>query len=184
MRVTDRLCGVWVRRVAGARDDRETAPEAAPLRGFRGRTAGRAWLRCGAFSLIELLVVIVIISILVALLFPALLAAREHGRRVAARAEMWEIQKAWTVYYKTYERLPSYSEMTPVAVDVLSGTGGSDNPLRIKFMDFDRRDFTLGMRDPWGRRYQLDLTDDPDAVTTRWSYQTRAYCQNAGRDNE
>jgi prepilin-type N-terminal cleavage/methylation domain-containing protein len=137
------------------------------------------------FSLMELLVVITIIGILVALLFPALLAAREHGRRVAARGEMWEIQKAWMVFYKTYGTLPDYTSMDSTAVTLLSGDAlGSYNPLRIKFMDFDRRDFSEGMRDPWGNPYRLELIDAPESITTRWSYETRAYCQNAGRDNE
>jgi prepilin-type N-terminal cleavage/methylation domain-containing protein len=140
-------------------------------------------LRAG-FSLMELLVVIVIIGILVALLFPALLRARENARRTAARTEMWEIQKAWTVFYRTYGRLPAYTEMTTAAVGLLAGDVTGYNPLGIKFMDFDRADFDHGMRDPWGRRYKLTLTADPDAITTKWTYQTRAFCQNVGRDYE
>ncbi len=51
-----------------------------------------------AFTLIELLVVIAIIALLIAILVPALGAARERARRVRCASNLHQIAVAWTLY--------------------------------------------------------------------------------------
>ncbi len=62
----------------------------------------------GAFTLVELLVVVVIISILVALLFPAIIGSRERARTAQCQNRMGEIGKACLTYESEKGFLPGY----------------------------------------------------------------------------
>jgi prepilin-type N-terminal cleavage/methylation domain-containing protein len=65
-----------------------------------------------AFTLVELLTVIAIIAILMGLLFPAIAAIRENGRRAEARNNVMQILTAVKAYNTEYGKYPTVEEQT------------------------------------------------------------------------
>lgn len=65
-----------------------------------GRTGAEC--RCGAFTLVELLVVVAIIALLVAILLPTLSAAREQGRATKCLSNLHGFAHGITIYANDY----------------------------------------------------------------------------------
>ena len=61
---------------------------------------GSAWRR--GFTLIELLVVVAIISLLVAIILPALGRAKESTRRAVCQCNLKQIHMAWSMYFQDH----------------------------------------------------------------------------------
>jgi prepilin-type N-terminal cleavage/methylation domain-containing protein/prepilin-type processing-associated H-X9-DG protein len=125
------------------------------------------------FTIVELLVVISIIGILVALLLPAVQAAREAGRRNRCGNNIKQIAQAILLYEQKWDVLPpgeihgaaAYSDCKHCDWD---GAIGMWMSVILRELDLsvylDKLDFkTGGLNPPAGRRYQYDV---PDNVTT------------------
>jgi prepilin-type N-terminal cleavage/methylation domain-containing protein len=90
------------------------------MRSTLERAVGRATYRKG-FTLVELLVVIAIIGILVALLLPAVQAAREAARRTQCMSNLKQCALAAINYHSTYNEFPLGMELSP-ALDITQST--------------------------------------------------------------
>lgn len=111
------------------------------------------------FTLIELLAVVAIILILAGLLLPVLSRAHTHAMKVAAKAEVKQIETAWNQYFAEYQTWPSNLTeaaaypLTDQLLWILQGSNVANaNPKSISFMHFTRYDTASNPVSPWGSR--------------------------------
>src|SRR5258707_425762 len=90
--------------------------------------------RSRGFTLVELLVVIAIIGILVALLLPAVQAAREAGRRTQCLNNLKQIGLAIHNYHDTLKRLP-FGKGAPYPTPAAGYARWSAHALILPFME-------------------------------------------------
>lgn len=121
---------------------------------------------CSAFTLLEVLIVISVISILLGMLLTAIQVVTRHTRRTIARAEVRMLESAWKQYITSYQLWPAdefwnavrpeeedgsfpyTGQVTPELASALQGRrgdGGSPlisgfNPDELTLIEFTRFD--------------------------------------------
>ena len=108
-------------------------------------------LRKRAFTLVELLVVIAIIGILIAMLLPAVQAAREAARRIQCSTQMKQWGLAHQMYHDAFGSFP-YGVINPTSPGNYSGLAGPNGEYR-------RQTFVVAL---WPYIDQKQLYDDYD----------------------
>ncbi len=152
-----------------------------------------------AFTLTEMLVVVMIIAVLMGLAFPVIQSAQNQTRRAQARNDLMQIVTAVNAYYAEYGRYPltpttpadtTYG-VTPTNEQLfneLRSVAALQNPRAIVFLSPpDVKDGTkpragIGSGpatagqyfDPWGKPYMIRLDTDYDNQVNN------PYSQNAG----
>ena len=135
-----------------------------------------------AFTLLELMVVIVIIVILAGLLFPAAQSILERAKKVQAKNDLIQIVTAVNAFYTEYGRYP-----ITATTDMTYGTYGNPsgtlfNELRAKTISLNTRQIQFisppedntqsnprgkigsdnQFHDPWGNAYVIRIDADYD----------------------
>jgi len=121
-----------------------------------------------AFTLIELLIVIAIIGILMALLFPAVNGAIDAARKAQAKNDVTQIATAVTAYETEYGKLPTNSIGTVSLnlVKILTAQDDAENPRKISFIEVGiakkgkSGTNATGFVDPWGALYNITVDDN------------------------
>ena len=95
-----------------------------------------------AFTMVEIIVVVIIISVLAALIVPKFFGRIGEAKRGAAQAKAAEIEKAVDMFRYDYERFPNtLDELVNQPADI-PGEKWKSPALKAK-----------DLTDPWGRQY-------------------------------
>ena len=106
----------------------------------------------------ELLVVVVIISILVGLLFPAIRQAMLKAEAAKARTTILSIATAFKAFNSEYSRWPSsVSSTDPLTLNTNLFNSANGNARNIVFLDTASKDIDSSgnILDPWKNPYQI-----------------------------
>ena len=163
---------------SAAREDTRPPPPATSLEGERPREPRRLVFclvqrlspNCRlAFTLIEMLIVISIISVLLGLLYGAIERAQKFSRRTIAFTELKSIESAWKQYYAYYHAWPGNSNGLVNAASQLQS--GEDSGFII---DEPIARMLQGVRDTATDVWKLNSESVPFIEFSRFSATTRA----------
>ena len=160
-----------------------------PVPNIRDTTAGVPPTRV-AFTLVELLVVIVIVAVLIGVAFPVFQGVQNQARKAQAKNDLIQIVTAVNAFYTEYGRYPTsepddsaakygpgFTKTNDLILNELRATATTLNTSQIVFLSPpDAKDPTnprAGISpadnqfyDPWGRPYALALDADYDNQIT------------------
>lgn len=132
-----------------------------------------------AFTLIELMVVMIIVVTLMALTYTVILSAKAKHKNMQAKSDIKGLELALKSYRSTYGFWPmqagstsdtSYITNNGVIISVLIGSGGitnQHNPRGIRFFEIIDSAWTNNMYlDPWGKPYFIAFDNDNDNSIT------------------
>lgn len=136
------------------------------MNGERRTTNRRPGLRC-AFTLIELLIVLLVISILAAMMFPVLLKAKTWGREKQAAIEVRNIEIAIRGYRASYGKWPAQTQAATDACFVADNSPVISalltNPRSMVFLQLQQSSLSTNpdtagsCLDPWMHPYIIAL---------------------------
>ncbi|MDA3797586.1 MAG: prepilin-type N-terminal cleavage/methylation domain-containing protein [Kiritimatiellae bacterium] len=111
------------------------------------------------FTLVEMLVVIAIIGILMALLFPAFTSVVKKAKVTKAKTEVAQIEQAWKQFLMDYKEFPPSisGQVEGMSSDVVKHLTGDNDIVNIRktmYMELDPDEI---YKDPWGRAYNIQL---------------------------
>ena len=144
-----------------------------------------------AFTLVELLVVIAIIGVLVALLLPAVQAAREAARRVQCQNNLRQVALALINHHDTLKVFPEaadgHKENRPGYLSrLLPYIEGGNIESQIDYDEFFNRDVNQTIAQLKFVMFQCPSLDDEELVDLYWrridgiDYETSSYAAIAG----
>ena len=116
------------------------------------------------FSLVEMLVVVGIITVLIAMLLPALVAMREHAKQTNCLSNLRQLGIAYQLYASNYD------DQIPLGY---INNGGNNNEIWTGYMIYDGANYPL-----MGAMYKARLLANPQAfycpsqIDARWQFAT------------
>jgi prepilin-type N-terminal cleavage/methylation domain-containing protein len=137
------------------------------------------------FTLVEMLVVITIIGTLMAMLLPAIQAAREAARSMNCRANLKNLQTATDNYEQTHGQYPGYQNVIGTAKDPMTGAPlvkGSWVVTLLPYLDASAVYDTWSDSDPSGNQvvYMEVLTCPSDLSQAESGFPALSYLANGG----